>query len=152
MALRDHKKKAAGLALAVGIVGSFEGLRHNVYLDVVGVPTYCYGETQNPVWGKRYSTEECKKLLEGRLAEFAEGVERCVRVDMPPHRWAASVSLAYNIGTGAFCRSTYVRRLNAGEGAAACDSMLAFNRAKGKIFPGLERRRQAEAAMCRRDD
>lgn len=150
--ISKHKGKAAGVALAVGLVGGFEGLRHNVYLDVVRVPTYCYGETKNPEWGRRYTTAECNALLEGRLAEFAEGVDKCVKVEMPPHRWAASISLAYNIGTGAFCRSTYVRRLNAGEGAAACDSMLAFNKAKGRIFPGLERRRQAEAAMCRRAD
>lgn len=147
-----RKGKAAGVALAVGLVGGFEGLRHNVYLDPVKVPTYCYGETKNPVWGKRYSTEECNALLEGRLAEFAAGVEKCIKVEMPPHRWAASISLAYNIGTGAFCRSTYVRRLNAGEGAAACDSMLAFNKAKGRIFPGLERRRRAEVVQCRRED
>lgn len=151
MVPKQHRGKAAGIALAVGLVGGFEGLRQTVYLDVVKVPTYCYGETKSPNWSKRYTLEECNTLLEGRLAEFAEGVDKCVAVDMPPKRWAASISLAYNIGIGAFCKSTFVRRLNAGEGAAACDSMLAFNKAKGKVFPGLERRRQAEAALCRQE-
>ena len=63
-----HRKKVAATALCASLVCGFEGLRHTVYHDVIGVPTYCVGETKNPIRGHVYSTQECMTILEGRLA------------------------------------------------------------------------------------
>jgi lysozyme len=145
---QKHRNKAAALALSATVVCGFEGLRHTVYSDVVGVKTYCVGETKNPQPGHVYSTQECMTILGGRLAEFQSGVEKCVSVDMPPAREAAAISLAYNVGVGTFCRSSVARELNAGNVQSACDAFLKFNRAGGIVFPGLTRRREKERALC----
>jgi lysozyme len=145
-------KKATWLALAIPLVGGFEGLRQWTYRDPVGIPTYCYGETQNAVMGKYTPLEECKALLASRLIEFNEGVERCVKRPMNDGQRTAFVSLAYNIGTGAFCKSTAVRRFNDGDEAGACDAILRFNKAGGKVWTGLQRRREAERKLCLKKD
>jgi lysozyme len=144
----QHRKKVAATALCASLVVGFEGMRHTVYRDVIGVPTYCVGETKNPERGHVYSTQECMTILEGRLAEFQSGVDKCVHVPVSDPREAAMVSLAYNIGTGAFCRSSVVRALNEGNVVQACNDFLKFNRAGGVVFPGLTRRREAERKLC----
>ena len=137
----------AAAALAVATVGAYEGLRTYTYRDAVGIPTYCFGETEGAVMGRTYTVAQCKELLGNRLEEFNAMVDSCVHVPMSVKRRVASVSLAYNIGGGAFCKSTYVKRLNAGD-PKACDSILAYNRAGGKVLAGLTRRRQEERTLC----
>ena len=149
--IQNHGKKIGAAALCASLVVGFEGMRHTVYYDVIGVPTYCVGETKNPHPGHVYSTAECMNILEGRLAEFQRGVDACVHVSVPDTREAALVSLAYNIGTGAFCRSSVVRALNEGRVGEACNDFLKFNRAGGVVFPGLTRRREAEWKLCLED-
>lgn len=152
---QQHRRKAAiggisaaAIAAAALIVPNFEGTRFRVYRDVVGIPTYCTGETKNPNWNHVYTKAECNTILEGRLAEFDAGVRSCVTVDLPVNRETAYISLAYNIGIGAFCRSSVVRHENEGEPGAACDAMLAFDKAGGRVISGLQKRRKAEHALC----
>jgi lysozyme len=98
--------------------------------------------------GDKYTTAQCMEMLEGRLIEFYDGVLKCVRVPMSDARAAAMISFAYNVGTGAFCSSTLVRKLNAGD-PYACDELLKWNKAGGIVFPGLTRRRNEERELCR---
>lgn len=144
------KKGAAAGALAVALVGGFEGLRLNAYRDVVGVPTVCYGETRGVKMGDKHSKAECDAMLLKGLQDFERGVLACAKAEMPDARLVAHVSLAYNIGVGAYCKSTVVRRLNAGDVRGSCDAFLMWNKARGITFPGLTRRRQAERELCLR--
>jgi hypothetical protein len=57
------------------------------------------------------------------------------------------VSLCFNIGPANFTRSNVVRAFNAGDDGRAANSFLAWNRAGGKILPGLTRRRKAEKRL-----
>lgn len=142
------KKKAAGwLAMCVVAVGSFEGLRTVAYRDPVGIPTICFGETKGVKMGDKSTVDDCKALLAERLLEFSEGVERCIHVPMSDSRKAAMVSFAYNVGTGAFCKSTLVKRINAGD-PNACDDLRKWTTAKGITLPGLVKRREEERKMC----
>ena len=88
---------AAGLLLATAIIGRWEGKRNDPYLDIVGVPTVCYGETR--VEMKTYTDAECKQMLQEAVKDYQQGVIACVPslVDRP-YQLAASTSLAYNIG------------------------------------------------------
>ena len=144
------RRAAGAMAICVTLVGGFEGLRQTAYRDVIGVPTICFGETRGVKMGDTKTAEECRAMLAGRLQEFADGVAGCVPrfPDLPPARAAAQVSLAYNIGIGAYCRSSVARLLNAGQDRAACDAFLKWNRAAGVVFPGLTRRRETERALC----
>ena len=57
-------------------------------------------------------------------------------------------ALAYNIGPGAFCGSTLVKRLNAEDYPGACREILRWNRAGGRVVQGLVNRREAEYRQC----
>jgi GH24 family phage-related lysozyme (muramidase) len=67
---------------------------------------------------------------------------------IPPKSYVAFVSLTYNIGIGAFCRSTARKRLDAGNLEGACDAATWYNRAGGRKIPGLVNRRAAEHRLC----
>lgn len=139
---------AAAVALAVPCVAGFEGLRQYVYLDPVGIPTYCFGETANPEWGKRYSVAECQDMLTDRVAQAVAEVQACTRVPLQPHQLAALGSFTYNVGGRAYCNSTLARRVNAGDLPAACAELSKWIYARGVALPGLKNRRAAERAMC----
>lgn len=139
---------AVGL-LAVATVGPFEGVRTVPYPDIIGVPTVCYGETKGvKLGGPAYTLAKCKEMLVDRLDEFADQVEACVTRPMSGKTEVAFVSLAYNIGSAGFCRSSVVRLYNAGDGRGACNAMVRFNRAGGNVVAGLARRREAERKLC----
>src|SRR5574343_1967639 len=141
-------KGAGAIAIALALVAAAEGLVTSTYPDVGGVPTYCYGETKDAQWGKTYTKEQCKEKPAARLVEFNEGVSSCVTADLPDTRRAALVSLAYNIGVPAFCKSTVGRKLNAGDVQGGRDAMRMWNKVNGVVWRGLTNRRQKERALC----
>jgi lysozyme len=147
------KRSGTAAALAVALVGSAEGLRQNAYPDpaTLGSPwTICYGHTGDVRRGDHKDISACKALLLRDLETFATAVEACVTREMPEPTEVAFISLAYNIGSSAFCKSSVVRRYNAGDRHGACEAMLRFNRAAGVVFPGLTRRREGERDLCLR--
>jgi lysozyme len=147
------KKGGAIAAVVATTVIGFEGMRLLAYPDPAtkGAPyTVCAGETKGIRKGMRFTRAECDAMLVRRLEEFAAGVERCVpsAMDMPVERYAAHVSLAWNIGVGGYCKSSIARLQNAGNTIAACDKFLLYNKAAGREMAGLTKRRQQERAMC----
>lgn len=88
-------------------------------------------------------------MLIDELNVFASEVQRCVPWEnLPDTRKVAVVSLAYNIGSGAFCKSTVARELRFGNVQEACDAFLRWDKAKGIRFRGLTNRRIAERELC----
>jgi lysozyme len=142
------RKSGYAAALAVALVGGFEGLRTTAYLDSVKIPTVCYGETKGVRLGDKYTKAQCDDMFVKRLDEFATKVEACVKKPMSDKTEVAFVSLAYNIGSGGFCNSSVVREYNKGNYTLACNKMEAFNKAGGRVLLGLVRRRSAESALC----
>jgi len=143
-------KSAAVLAITVGVVGTFEGVRTVAYKDVVGVPTVCFGETRGVKMGDQYTMTECKKMLGGALLEFSAGLDKCLKpeVEVPDLTYVAFMSWAYNVGIGAACKSTLVRKANAGDLLGACNQLPRWNRGGGRPIRGLTRRRGEERTMC----
>lgn len=143
---------ATAAALATASVTTWEGKRNDPYRDIVGIPTVCYGDTANVTMGKRVSNAECDARLESQMMAHAEPVLRCTPGLLGrPAPLAAAVSFAYNIGPSAYCRSSTARAFNAGNYRAGCDAMLRWNMAGGKVVRGLQRRREAERAICLKD-
>lgn len=145
---------AAWLAIGVTAVGAFEGLRTTAYLDPVGIPTVCFGETEGVRMGDTYTKAECEAMLADRLVEFDRGLARCLP-QLPnyhPETRAALVSWAYNVGVGAACNSTLVRIANQGDLVRACDQLSRWTYAtKAGVriqLPGLVKRRAEERQMC----
>jgi lysozyme len=121
------------------------------YADIVGVWTICDGDTKGVRPGMVESEAGCTARLERQLVAHAKPLLKCVPGLGNPRRQSqlvASVSMAYNIGTTGFCRSTVARRFNAGNWRGGCDAMLMWNKAGGREIRGLTLRRQRERAIC----
>lgn len=136
------------LIIAVAAVGAFEGLRTDAYYDVGGTTTICYGETLGVEYGDTATKRQCDEMLERRLQEFNDGVNKCVHVSLPDSRRAAFVSLSYNIGINSFCKSTVVRKINAGDVVGSCNAMMMWNKVNGVEWKGLTKRRAKERELC----
>jgi lysozyme len=143
-----QRKHVAWVSICIACVGAEEGLRTVAYQDAVGIWTGCYGETKGIHPEDRWTVEQCKEKLGTRVEEFGRGVDRCVTVPIPATRKAAYTSLAYNVGVEAFCKSSIVRKANAGDAEGSCDAMLLYVYAKGIKLPGLVKRRQKERELC----
>ena len=137
---------AAGL---IAVASQWEGKRNDPYQDIVGVWTVCYGETNTTM--RRYSDDECKDMLAGSLAGYAEAVLRR-NPELRGHdpQVIAATSLAYNIGPAAYRRSTVARKFSAGDWRGACNAFLAWSYAGGRQVQGLLNRRKAEREICLR--
>lgn len=150
MANSRLKDGAAITAAVVALVGGFEGLRTTAYRDPIGIPTICFGETKGVRMGQVKTSAECEAMLAGSLIEHeAEMRAALVRPDALPDKvYGSFLSLEYNIGQRNFRYSTLVRRANAGDLRGACNEIPRWNKAGGKVWAGLTRRRLAEQKMC----
>ncbi|KAB2662746.1 lysozyme [Brucella tritici] len=136
---------------AVAFIGTQEGLRLKSYPDIIGVWTACYGETKNIKPGMTFTKPQCDKMLADRLVEFETNMRSCLKApdQIPDKPYLAFLSLAYNIGSPTFCKSTIARKANAGDLSGACDAITLYNRAGGKVVKGLVDRRERERAYCK---
>lgn len=143
---------AACAAALIPTVTAWEGTELVPYKDVVGVWTVCVGDTYNVTPGKVATKAECDARLERQLIAHAKPIMECVPglTRNRPNQLAAATSLAYNIGSSGFCRSTVARRFNAGRWREGCDAFLMWNKAGKKVVRGLTRRREAERQICLR--
>jgi lysozyme len=136
-------------AMLVGIALN-EGYREDAYIPVPGdVATIGYGRTQNVHLGDKTTPQRALVDLLADANTHSEGIKRCIAVPLAQNEFDAYSSLAYNIGIGAFCRSTLVKRLNMGDYNGACTAILMWDKFKGKPLRGLTIRRQKEYATCR---
>lgn len=137
----------------VGLAVS-EGYSDQAIITVPGdVPTLGFGSTAHADgaavrMGDKTTPVRALVALLDHASRYERAVKRCAPVPMHPWEYEAYVRLTYNIGEGAFCRSTLASKLNAGDYAGACDQVLKWDRFNGKPLRGLTLRRQAEHAMC----
>jgi lysozyme len=156
--IRFNKKAVAGgaaaaIALATLIIAPWEGYYSRTYLDIVKVATVCYGETDKTAVaeGRRraFGKDECLAMLEKSLVKYDDGMMTCLHRPVPVEVRAVFLSTAYNIGIAGFCGSSMARRWNAGDAYGACDALLMWNRAGGRVVKGLDNRRKDERRLCR---
>ncbi|SFT94948.1 Phage-related lysozyme (muramidase), GH24 family [Kosakonia arachidis] len=145
MANQPANTGAAGLTL----IKSFEGLSLEKYRDAVGKWTIGYGHLILPEenFPQALSKVEAEDLLRADLGMTERGVHRLVTVDLNQNQFDALVAFAFNVGLGNLQSSTLLRLLNQGQYQAAADQLPRWNKAGGKILPGLTRRRDAERAL-----
>jgi lysozyme len=130
-------------------IAAREGNVLTAYKDSVGILTIGTGHTSaagapTVTAGMRITAAESDAILSRDLAKFEASVSNAVRVPLNQNEFDALVSLAFNIGGGAFAGSTLVRKLNAGDPAGAANQFLVWNKAGGKALKGLSTRREAE--------
>lgn len=138
------KTSDAGIELIKG----FEAFAAKPYRDIVGILTWGYGHAQKAgdVIPAILTEQEACDLLENDLMRFELAVNG-LNADLTQNEFDACVSLAFNIGTGAFAKSTVAKRLIAGDHDGAAEAILMWNKAGGRIVQGLVNRREKERAL-----
>lgn len=143
----------AGLEL----VKRFEGCRLTAYLCPALVPTIGYGHTgpdvtEDDVGEKTITQEQANNLLMEDLYLFEMRVRKLLPREATQNQLAALASLAYNVGTMNLRTSTLLRKFNAGDIAGAAEQFPLWNKAGGRVLPGLIARRAAEQALFLTED
>lgn len=131
----------------LSLIKSFEGLRLQSYQDAVGVWTIGYGTTRGIKPGMSITKEQAERMLANDVQRFEVEVERLVKVPLTSNQRDALISFTYNLGAANLESSTLLRLLNRGDYAAAAEQLPRWNKAGGKVLPGLVRRREAERAL-----
>lgn len=129
----------------INLIKIFEGCRLQAYKCPAGIWTVGYGHTGSTVHqGLKISQSEADSLLKTDLIIHCNNVSKLVKVPLNQNQYDALVSLEYNIGYGAFSKSTLLNLLNAKDYKGAAEQFEVWRLGGGKILPGLVRRRKAE--------
>jgi len=139
------------------LIKRFEGKRLKAYRCAAGVLTIGYGHTSmagapKVTPGMTITEKEASAIFDRDIERFAAKVEDLIKVELTDNQFGACVSLAYNIGVGGFAKSSVLRFINKKQFDNAADAFALWNKAGGKVLPGLTVRRAEEAALFREDD
>ena len=133
----------------INLISSFEGCELKAYLCPTKVWTIGFGTTVYPNGvkvkkGDSCTLEQAKQFKAHDLKRFEKTVNDLVKVPLTQNQFDALVSLTYNIGTGAFEKSTLLKKLNTGDYQGAADQFTVWNKCGGKVLQGLVNRRAKE--------
>ena len=137
----------------VDLIKQFEGFRANSYQDIVGVWTIGYGTTRidgSPVRsGMTCTVEQAEGYLSDDVNSFLNQITGSFNplIQLNSNQVDAIACFVYNVGVGAFRKSTLLKKLNAGDFDAAALEFLKWDKAGGKAVAGLTRRRNAEKVL-----
>jgi lysozyme len=132
----------------VNFIIKHEGMRRDVYRDIAGYLTVGVGHlvlpSDNLVEGQIISEDRVHYLLLKDTYEASRAVDNCVTAPLSRNQYDALVSFVYNVGVGAFCGSTLVKKLNQENYASVPTQLLRWVHAGGKKSKGLVNRRNYE--------
>lgn len=114
---------------AAGFVGILtrEGYTDRAVIPVPGdPPTNGFGTTEGVKMGDTTTPVKAVQRALSDSSKYEGALKRCVKAPLHQGEYDVYVDLSYNIGPGAFCNSTIVKRLNAGDYAGACEAILLF--------------------------
>jgi lysozyme len=126
----------------------WEALRLEAYLPTPNdVWTIGYGHTRGVREGLTCIPAQAMQWLDEDADEAEQAVNRYVRVSLSQPQYDALAGLVFNIGVGAFRRSTLLQALNAGNYDRVPTQIKRWKYQDGEVLRGLVRRREAEAKM-----
>ena len=136
---------ASGL---IGILG-YEGYSETAYIPVPGDKvTIGFGTTEGVKLGDTITPEKAIERAYRDIQKTESAIHKCVHVPLSQKEYDSYSSLAYNIGVNAFCSSTLVKKLNAGDYEGACKEIKRWVFIDGKVNQGLVNRREKEFKTC----
>jgi lysozyme len=145
------------LAAATAFTSSWEGRRYEAYPDSGGVWTICDGKTKGVYPGMRATDAQCDAWLREDIIEHEARLLACApeMLKVPDETYIAINDWAFNVGTGAACSSTLIRKVKAGDILGACNQLSRWVYVKGAVINGLVNRRvkgspgrMSERALC----
>jgi lysozyme len=132
------------------IIEESEGLRLEAY-NLGGQWLIGYGHSRTARAGMTITKAQAEQLLREDVSDSENGVRKLVVVPMNENQFSAMVSLAYNLGTGGFSKTTVLEKINQGDYSGAGDAFLNHDRARVngvlQSIPHLTERREKERAL-----
>lgn len=153
----DNKYKVSALAISMAALLSItqdEGYSSKPYKDINGKWTNGYGNaTINPT--RNVTKKQAIDDLKQNVSADAMQVAKCVKVPITQNQYDAFINLSYNIGYNAFCKSSIVKKVNAGDDKGACEAIMLYTYVGGKDCKdpvnrcgGIVDRRIEERSLC----
>ena len=131
----------------IALIKEFEGLRLKAYKCPGGVWTIGYGHTAGVKPGMVITEAQAEEYLKADLIAF-ERYLNGLGLALNQNQFDALVSFIYNVGTGNFSNSTLLRKVRANpQENSIMDEFLRWVYSKGRVLPGLQRRRLAEMKL-----
>jgi lysozyme len=138
------------------LICSFEGYHTalpdggcKAYLDKLAKPhiwTIGYGCTEGIYEGLVWTKEQAEAAFRRELAKHEQFVTQIVTVPLNQNEFDALVSFCYNLGPNNL-RTLVANRLNKNKRMETAKAFPLYDKAGGKVYRGLVRRRYAEAAL-----
>jgi GH24 family phage-related lysozyme (muramidase) len=146
--------------LAEGFEGCEQPVRRKAmlfttYYDVGGTLTLGYGHTNlggvppRIIKGMVWTHDQCLSALGADLNKSLLRVKSVCSIALKP--WELVALADFDFNTGDLTKGTVLKKIEAGDIDAAMATLLQYNRAAGKVYPGLTRRRRCEEALFRGD-
>lgn len=135
------------------MIKKFEGFSSKPYKCPAGIPTIGYGSTfyengtKVTMKDAPITEEKATELLKNVVNNFAQEVNKLIKVKVTQNQFDALVDFAYNLGIGNLGSSTLLKKVNASAFTEAADQFPRWNKAGGVILEGLTKRRNAEREL-----
>ena len=129
------------------LIKSFEGCKLKAYKCPAGVLTVGYGTTKGVTAGMEINLAMAEKMLRSDIAPLEKTINK-LGINFRQGQFDALVSFMYNLGEGAFAKSTLKKKILAGaDDKEIAEEFKKWNKAGGKVLAGLVKRREAEANL-----
>lgn len=125
----------------------FEGLALKAYKDAIGIWTIGYGYTKGVKKGDKIDIKIAELYLNAEIKVSISSLNRLAIIPLNENQTIALTDFIYNLGSGAFQRSTLRMKLNRGDFEGAAFEFIRWNKAKGIQLTGLTKRRIAERVL-----
>lgn len=135
------------------LIKSFEGCKLEAYKCSANKETIGFGNTfyedGSPVkMGDKITQDRADSLFELISDSFSAKVKPLITANLSENQFSSLVSFAYNCGIANLKSSTLLRKVNANANDQTIRAEFEkWNKAGGKVLPGLTRRRKAEADL-----
>ena len=157
--MKHPRVAVAGLALsAAGLVGLVlkEGYTDRAVQPLPGDAwTVGFGTTGGVKPGDATTPPKALERALRDVQQFEGALKQCVTAPLSQAEFDVYLDFSYNVGSRAFCNSTMVRKLNAGDYAGACQEFDRWTMFQGKDCRiranrcyGLVERRAEARAKC----
>lgn len=134
---------------ALTLIKKYEGFSAKTYICPAGKTTIGYGHVLKS--GEKFlraiSKQDAEEILKKDVEITETELEKLITINITQNQFDALVSLAYNIGSGNFAKSTLLKLLNTGDIKATSEQFNRWIYSNGKVLDGLKTRREEEKLL-----
>lgn len=134
-------------AQGLELLKHFEGCQLKAYLCPAGIPTIGYGHTRRVKLGDVWTQEQADAYLQGDAMDAVIYIPKQLTYRLKQSEFDALICFIFNVGAGAFLKSTMYAKLMAGDWPGVPEEFDRWVKAGGHTLPGLVRRRAAERRL-----